>query len=168
MCLSLSYRVSDCIVSEASLPSFRPESDGVTKSTRLMISLSQCASHCIPVHVACNSFCAVCQAHGGTRRTVTMLNMQAPPPPPPLPGHHGTYRVPCGVTTRAARLQHHQHPPTSPLPTPSFPPQLPSLSSFHATARPRTYQTPPLPNDFVTSPDFHDCRVILGTTYPNW
>ena len=27
-------------------------------------------------------------------------------------------------------------------------------------------QAPPLPNDFVTSPDFHDCRVIFGHDLP--
>ena len=110
--------------------------------------------------------------------------MQAPPPPPPPLGHHGTYRPPYGITTRAASLQaqqqHHQHLPTphhQPLPTPSFPPQPPSRPSnpsttipthntLHTTPPPRTYQPPPLPNDFVTSPDFHDCRVIFGHDLP--
>ena len=50
---------------------------------------------------------------------------------------------------------------------PTFPPQPP----FHHTPTsyqpsPKVFITPPIPNDFVTSPDFHDCRVIFGHDLP--
>ena len=114
--------------------------------------------------------------------------MQHTPPPPP-PGHWGTYRVPTGILTAAA----HRHPanpsfaafqpqrgvspytrPSAPYqPQPTFPPQPPQIQStvpsHSSPPRPpptRSFQTPPLPSDFVPSEQYHDCKVVYGYDLP--
>ena len=114
--------------------------------------------------------------------------MQHTPPPPP-PGHWGTYRVPTGILTAAA----HRHPanpsfaafqpqrgvspytrPSVPYqPQPTFPPQPPQIQStvpsHSSPPRPpptRSFQTPPLPSDFVPSEQYHDCKVVYGYDLP--
>ena len=117
--------------------------------------------------------------------------MQRTPPPPP-PGHRGIYRVPTGILTRAT--YHHQaaqptvasqpqrgvfqyaQPMTQFTPQPVFPPQPPSFhpTTFHRAhpapsphqRTPHSFTTPPLPNDFVPSEHYHDCKVVYGYDLP--
>ena len=114
--------------------------------------------------------------------------MQHTPPPPP-PGHWGTYRVPTGILTAAAHrhpanpsfaafqpqrgVSPYTRPSASYQPQPTFPPQPPQIQStvpsHSSPPRPpptRSFQTPPLPSDFVPSEQYHDCKVVYGYDLP--
>ena len=89
--------------------------------------------------------------------------------------HHHKSRKPAGSTATPPASSNSTSPTitytklsatTSVTPFQPFHDHSHTQHTLHTTPPPRTYQPPPLPNDFVTSPDFHDCRVIFGHDLP--